>query len=481
MGGFVSLSLFACGPAAGGAEGDGSSDSTNDVASSGGAATGTSTTSTNQTPFAINAYLSPEIATVGIVEWSVDVPIESAVLEFGRDPTAFEFRAPVDDPTRASQRTLMLGMKQASVYSARIVAQSGGNEISSPVFALETGVLPNALPQITVNDLHPSQLFGGFTTTCNGFQNAANAGLGGPSGGSTYAFIFDTDGDIVWAYDTTDTIAHSCTTARFSYDGKYMWLGNFSNVDTDGALMRVTLDGLDSRTYELPARHHHFAVLPDNSILFHEQGNGGGYDPGGGGEGEDIIKRLDPETGETTVLYDQNTHFEQQITEAGAHTNYLTYVPHLQAISFSMRHTSTLVLMSYPAMEPMAVFGGPEDVNSFGISWNAQHGHHFFDDRVLIFNNNNGQPNSYVLDFQYDLQASSAVEGPRYDGGQSSPAFGEVQHLSNGNMVVTYSVPGVFHEVSPTGELLRTVTCSDPLAYAERHKSLYGPPPPFAD
>lgn len=48
-------------------------------------------------------------------------------------------------------------------------------------------------------------------------------------------------------------------------------------------------------------------------------------------------------------------------------------------------------------------------------------------------------------------------------------------------MVVTYSVTGVFHEVSPAGELLREVTCSNPLAYGQRRKTLYGPPPPFAD
>lgn len=67
------------------------------------------------------------------------------------------------------------------------------------------------------------------------------------------------------------------------------------------------------------------------------------------------------------------------------------------------------------------------------------------------------------------------------NGGQSSAAFGEVQHLSHGNMVVTYSVSGVFHEVSPTGELLREAACSNPLAYSHRRKTLYGPPPRFAD
>jgi len=471
--GVAALFSCACGSA------DGAANTSGSGGSGGASSTGSGTTSVSGGPFTITAYLSPEIATVGIVEWSVDMPIDSAYLEFGRDPAAFEFRVPIEDPSLANQRTLMLGMKEAQVYSARIVADAGGNAIESPVFTLETGVLPNALPRITVNDQDPARLFGGFTVTCNGFQNAAHAGIGRPSSNATYAFIFDADGDMVWAYDTTNTIAHSCTTARFSYDGKYVWLGNFSNVDTDGALMRVTLDGLDSRTYDLPARHHHFAVLPDNSILFHEQANGGGFDPEGG-EGEDLIKRLDPETGEATLLYDEDTDFAEQIAESGAHTNYLSYVPHLQAISFSMRHTNTIALMKYPEMELMAVFGGPDNVNTFGISWTAQHGHHFFDDHVLIFNNNNGA-SSAVLDFQYDLGTSSAVAGPTYDSGLSSPAFGEVQHLSNGNMVVTYSIAGIFHEVSTAGELLREVTCSDPLAYAERQKSLYGPPPPFGD
>jgi hypothetical protein len=215
------------GGSAGGAGGSGGA--TSGASGSGGsAAMGGSAGSVGSNRFTINASLSSAIATVGIVEWSIDVPIQSAVIDFGRDQAAFEYQAPVD-LMKASYRTLLLGMKPSTTYYARITAQGAGGPYTSDVFTLETGFLPNGLPTLEVETLNEAALYagGGFTVNCTGLSSGP--GIGNPSSDS-WAFIFDRDGDQVWAFELTDTQVSGCSRARMSVDGQSMWAGNFNNA-----------------------------------------------------------------------------------------------------------------------------------------------------------------------------------------------------------------------------------------------------------
>lgn len=432
------------------------------------------TTDTTDDSFEVQLSLSSTIATVGIVEWSLDAEIESAHIDFGRDPSVFEFRAPVD-LSAPGYRTLLLGMKPDTTYAVQVVAMGGGQTFASEIYMLETGFLPNGLPVLDVQDQRPESLYGGFTTLCTG---VSSGGFGGGGGGSAWVFTFDRDGDYVWAYDVSDTAASGCSRARMSFDGQSMWAGNFSNVTPDGALVRVNMDGEgEPEDFSLPGRHHDFAVLPNNHILFFEQANGGtGI---GSSEGPDIIKELDPETGTVTELYHQDQDFAAQIAESGAHTNQINYVPHMEAISFSMRHTSTIGLISYPAADLLAVFGGPTSEFS-EMDWQIQHGHEVLENSLLVFNNEGSNGGSSILEYQFDLQTSTSSLIFDYSSGNTSLAFGDVKRLPNGNTLITYSSTGVLHEVDPSGELLREIQM-DPVGYAEHRKTLYGPPPPFSE
>ncbi|HLV66948.1 MAG TPA: aryl-sulfate sulfotransferase, partial [Polyangiaceae bacterium] len=436
--------------------------------------------------FTLNLTLSTAIPTVGIVTFSSSVPIEKAYIDFGRDPNAFEYRAPVD-LAEPDHRTLLLGMKQSTSYFVRITAEGGGQTHSSAVHTVETGFLPNGLPVMEVEDQNASALYaeGGFTVNCTGVASGGFPGGfpgGGPGGGGSrsFAFIFDKDGDQVWAYELTDTPVAECSRARMSLDGKHLWVGNFSNVSPNGALMRVPMDGMGAeQTYSFGGRHHDFGILPNGNVLFWEQENGGGYTDGS--EGPDIIRELDPNTGEATDLYHEMTDFSALIEEAGgAHTNHANYVPELEAISFSLRHSSTIGLISYPEGELIAVFGGA--MTTFpAMSWDVQHGHHVLADRLWVFNNNGTNGGSDILGFDFDLGGMSASPILNYSSGRSSGAFGDVKELPNGNLYVTYSTSGVIHEVSPQGALLREVTTSASLGYSEHRAMLYGPPPPYGE
>src|SRR5690606_27994640 len=154
---------------------------------------------------------------------------------FGRDPNAFEYRAPVD-LAEPDHRTLLLGMKQSTSYFVRITAEGGGQTHSSAVHTVETGFLPNGLPVMEVEDQNASARYaeGGFTAVCTGvasgcFPAGSSEGGTGGVGCRCFAFIYDKDGDHVWAYGLRDTPAAECSRARKWLDGKHMWLGNFSN------------------------------------------------------------------------------------------------------------------------------------------------------------------------------------------------------------------------------------------------------------
>jgi len=437
---------------------------------------GTRTEASADAIFDVDASLSSAMATVGIVEWSVDKPIRSARIEFGRDPDSPEYVAPVD-LTEDGFRTLLLGMKPATTYTLRVVATGCEDELYvSHDVELETDFLPNGLPPVTVNDVDTTAVFPGFTILCNGYGNARNLV---PNAETSWVLILDRDGDYVWAHNLLDSPVYGCSQARMSADGEYVWAGNTSTVQATGALRRVSMDGLEVEDYDLPARHHDFTVLPNGHILYFEQQNGGGvFDDT---EGPDSIMSLDPETGETTLVYDETVDFADLIeSSGGAHTNSITYVSHLDAFSFSLLRSNTIALLSYPDAELLGVFNGPMD--EFGVSWNTQHGHEFVEDRLLVFNNWSAEGNSALLEFTYDLETKTAgpIETYRPVPSFGTIAFGGVQRLPNGNSVVTFSSNGVIHEIDPDKVLVREIVVSDSIGYTTKRATLYGPPPHLA-
>jgi hypothetical protein len=446
----------------------GSSGAAGTASGAGGATSGAGGTSAGTAIFTVDVSLSSAIATVGIVQWSIDKTIDSATIEFGRDQGAFEFQAPVD-LLEPSYRTLLLGMKPSTTYYLRVVAQGGGQTYTSSVYPVETGFLPNGLPVATVTDRNATALWagGGFTIACTGFDAFSDVGSE-PS----WVFGFDKDGDMVWALDMSDTSAAGCTRARMSLDGKYMWAGSFGNTTADGALSRVTMDGSSTpENYTLPGRSHDFAILPNDHVVYFARNNGGA------GQAPESIFELDPATGGTTLLYDQLTDFDFD-DNRGGHTNQVNFVPELNAVSFSMFFNDTIALVSYPAGALVTVFGGPE--TSFpSMSWDGQHGHDVRADHVTVFNNNGTNGGASILRFQYEAQAGTSMALPDYSSGVDSVAFGDVKELPNGNLYVTYSSTSVIHEVSSSLELLREIEVNVLIGYTEHRATLYGPPPPF--
>jgi hypothetical protein len=442
------------------------------VACGGGSSPGTTP---GNASFTVDVKLSDAVQTVGIVTWSVDASIDSATISFGRDASNFELEAPVD-LAQPSYRTLLLGMKQNTTYSLRINAKGGGKTYTSDVYTVKTGFLPNGLPAFTVKDMNASALYAGGAFTVNCIGLAGSPGIPGTMVKSV-AFIIDKDGAMVWALDISGTSATNCSRARMSYDGQHMWAANFANAATNGVVYRIGMDGMSAeQTFPLPGRSHDFAVLPNGHIVYFATDNMMSNTTQGG----ETIWDLDPASGSTTKIYQETTDFSALITgssQKASHTNHVTYSPELNAVTFSMLFANTIAAVSYPGGQLLGTFGGAQ-TNYSSMTWTWQHGHDVHGDHLWLFNNNMSG-NSHVLGYSYDSGTKTATQTLDYNPGISSTTFGDVKELPNGNLFVTFSDNGAFHEISKSGTLLRTITTTTAVGYSEHRASLYGPPPPF--
>lgn len=422
----------------------------------------------------LEVTLSERIATVGIAHVRVTLPVktvDSLELRYGRTPSALDQSVKLDATQLldGTLRTLILGLKQDTEYYAQVVASHGDEVTHSDKTTFITGALPNGLPPVTQITYHPDASYGGFTVGCTG------AGFG-----DSVVWILDPDGDYVWAYPIADTPVAMCSRARLSYDGHHLWVGNVNMLTKKGALMRVSMDGMgDPLHFSLPGRHHDFAILPSGNIAYFAQANGGGLI---GEDKHDIIMELDPNTGTSVELYDQKADFGALFGTDIAHTNYISYVPELQALSFSMRQISTIALVSYPQGRLLSTFGGPQ-TSYERMNWSVQHGHHLTADRLYVFANQ-GSPgdeaNSRVLGYHYDQTTGAAVQTLEYVSGEGSITFGEVRQLPNHNLFVTYSNAGILQEINAEGHLVAEIRLG-PVGYTEHRRSLYGPPPPYGE
>jgi len=445
----------------------------------GGSSTGSGGTGqTGSATFTINVTQSTAVATVEIVTWSVNVSIDSAVINFGRDQTSYELQAPVDATQSPNFKTLLLGMKQNTTYYLQIVAQGGGKTYTSQVVTMMTGFLANGVPAFTVTDMNASALYagGGFTAGCTGL-----AGIPGQSGTSkTWVFIIDKDGALVWVLDESNNAAvTNCSRARMSYDGQYMFAGNFANTSTAGAVWRIGMDGMGAgQSWNLPGRSHDFAILPDGNVVYFKMDNAMANTT----TGPEEVMELDTSTGSSTLVYDEKTDFGTLIgsgSQKVAHTNSITYSPELKAISISMYFLNTIAVVSYPGGKLLDTFGGTQ-TNYSAMSWTGEHGHDVWPDHLWVFNNAGlSAANAHVLGFSYDTNAKTATQTLDYNPGLSDSTFGDVKELPNGNLFVTWSDNGQFHEITKTGTLLRKVTTTTAIAYVEHRATLYGPPPPY--
>lgn len=442
------------GGASGGVSGAGGSSS----AGGGGGATGSGgsagTGGSSGCTFAVTSSLSTAIPTVGIVTFTTGLTgMTAAEIRFGLASTGPTMTAPVD-LTQAGYRTLLLGMKGSRAYIFRIVATSAAGTCTSEDHALMTGAVPSGPPTVTATIANAAAHARGFIIT----TNTSSPWIG--------AYIVDSDGALVWwaPFPTLTSRAH------MGWDGRDMYMvaenpngpssGSVSKVSMDGMTVEDNLSGLDK------AVHHDLTAIPGGIAVLSWSGSGGS-----------VVERADD--GTVSKAFDLINLYANPV-----HPNAIHYTPWDDGYTISDRNASLFVKVTRKG-QLVWQFGGanPKDPNKVftGLpAWTINHGHHLLaDGTFLFFNNGNGSEVSNALVFKLDTTTLTATRVLSYrsmGAGVSSFTLGDVQHLPNGNVLVTYSAIGLMEEIDPSGTLVASFRAR-PQGYAEYRDTLYGPPP----
>jgi hypothetical protein len=422
------------------------------------------------------------IPTVGVVNWSVDLTnLTTASIDFTLMGGSTKMTAPVDVTTGPSFRTLLLGMKGSKTYSYKINVSNGTTTCSSADYMITTGSVPNAVTRITrtAGPAAASQAKG-FIVASSGLAGGAGGFGGGTGGGGTsYAFIIDADGEIVWFAPAPAT----CSRAKMSYDGQYMWMVelNVDNMTKDGGeLRRVSMDGLTS-TGSIPGMancHHDVTILPDGRAACMSWIQQPGDQP------SDLLETDFQGNVKKIVTVDSKIYLGGSGLGGGSgtfHANSIHYHQKDDSYTVGDRNPNLFVKLDHTG-KVLWQFGGSctgaPAPSCVGGTWKVNHGHDMMDDGTFLFFNN-GQSGASTAFFYKITEtgtfAANMVDS--YSPGTTSSVLGDVQRLPNGNTLVTFSTASVIHEIDPTKAVVQQI--SGPGGYAEWRETLYGAPPRF--
>lgn len=408
-------------------------------------------TATGDCTFIISDEMSERIGTVAAVEWSVDAgTVSEAHIEFGLDAT-YGMTAPVD-LAEPNMRTLLLGMKPSKTYNYRIVATVDGETCSSENRTVTTGAVSPALTQPEITSPAPEKHYGGYM-----YSTKWGTNNDGP------AWIMDKDNEYVWWY--ADPMIGDVFRTRMSMDGKYMWMRNTGQTAGSGALLRITMDGLQEERWEdeVAMSTHDFAVMADGRlglILWDSDA----------AQRCAEIAIFDPADGSLTPIFNaRDAH-----GATNCHVNNIHYYAEDDTFTFSDYESDCYVKIKSNG-ELVWILNGPAS-DFTGTSWARQHGIHILsENHMMVFSNGDFGGATKVFELQLDTDAMTAETLWTYEDGPSTPFGGDVQRLPNGNTLIAYSSTGEIHEVDPDGQLVQKLVWPEdnPVGYTTVQDSMY--------
>ena len=375
------------------------------------------------------------IGTVEFVTFSLDLAdLTDARIEFGPSGAAPTMTAPVD-LREPGHRTLLVGMKGQKPYTFHIVATDGAKTCTSDDFSFTTGAVPSTVPKI-MRTTAGAGAAKGFIVTSPGVETISMPGR--PD-----AFIFDTDGDIVWWMPSSMDNANITTRAHLSWDTKTLWvMRGMANAQ----ILRISMDGVTLTDYRnvLKNAHHDFAVLPDGAIA-PIIGNTGSL------TGHSIVE-MKPDGTITTVIADLATLYRP-----GFYPNSIHYYAADDSYTLGDRASNTNLYVKFKRSGALVwQLGGSNPLGkSFALvgldPWKVNHGHHLTPDGRFLFFNNGGATGSLdmprVVELVLDETAGTATKTWEYPFSGTATALGDVERLPNGNVLVTFSFGSAIWEV----------------------------------
>lgn len=381
--------------------------------------------------------------TVGIVTWSVDAAgITDAHIDFGLD-TTYGMSAPVD-LSAMDYRTLLLGMKPEQTYHFRVVASDGMTTYTSDDQQIDTGAADGTNPITSISVPNAAATTPGFFVTS--FWRG---------GDQDFAFIFDTDGDVVWWYEVSNANS-GISRARMSADGQSIWL--VRETLNGASLQRVSIDGLSLQTYANVVASHDITAVSGETMAYLDYSE----------SDCDSIFEID-NAGTTQEVFESTNVTGTPGSLASCHGNAVRYSQTEDAYTFSDHRQDVAVVSRAGEL----LWKLTDKVSGGNASWGgSQHGHQLLDDSLLIYANDGaGNGRSQAIEFGLDGSVIKA-----FNSGGSATNFGDVQRLPNGNTVITYSTSSLIQEVDPDDNVVFEVEGKGPFGYVEFRESLYGPP-----
>lgn len=432
----------------GGAASGGIAGSTGGGAAGDGASGGTGGSATPEVcSFDIEGRLSPDIPTVGVVDWSTDLAgLTEAHIEFTLDdPKDGELNVGSGGPISVSDSSaLLLGLKPGRTYTYRLIVKAGNTTCISPDHSLTTEVDAKA-PVVTrtLTELGPSR-GNGFIVACS-YRNKG-------------AMIIDADGAVVWWFD----VPFDCSRAHMDWAGEFMWMLKANPTPDDGGdVRRVRMDGSDPEQISgLEMSHHDFAVLPDGGTAFMLWTLMAD-------DSSDLVERS-PQGALRTVV---------NLGESGFGVNTSMY--HANSLRYYARDDT----YSVTDLTMSGVYQFTRDGKS---PWHSQsmlygiHGHELLPNgHLLYFEAHNGNAStsgpSPIHEYSYDSSGNPHLEWS-YAGTNDSFVLGDVVRLPNGNTLISYSTDGVLEEIDADQALVQTLSGIDDVGYVSFRPTLYGPP-----
>jgi len=431
----------------------------------------------------ISASTSPQMPTVGVVEWSTSAasPTTARIIYTLNDAAADTLdrggTAPVD-LTRPNHRTLLLGLKPSRAYTFHVEVASAGagagataaTSCRSDDQTLTTGALPGA-PTITRTATTPAGQVGGFIVTSTGVSG----------GGAPQAYIIDADGDVVWVAGAPA----SCSRARMDYEGDNMWMIALNVLNSGGEMRSVSMDGatVQNDVAGLAGAHHDFTVR-QGGVIATMVWSAGAVDAE-----SDLVERA-PDGTLSTVLHVGANLYKGGPSLLGSgsntyHCNSLLYHAADDSYTIGDRNPSLFVKVTR-AGRPVWQFGGdcagaPAPRCAAG-GWNSNHGHQLLASGNFLFFSNGAFGGSdpstfyeYALDASTDGLTATQVTTYRSANDAHSNSLGDVQRLANGNTLITFSNEGLIEEVDSSSQVVQALSAPW-FGYAEWRPTLYGPP-----
>ena len=433
-----------------------------------GAGAGTGGRPAGSCTFDVDHMPSPAIGTVEIVTWTLDVAdLADARIDFGPSGAALTMTAPVDlgEPLH---RTLLLGLKGQKPYTFRIVARAGATTCTSADFSFTTGAVPGNAPNIT-KTMPGAGAAKGFMVTTVGVDTS------GKSRSQPDAYIFDTDGDVVWwSSSALDRSANGISRAHLSWDAQALWVMTSSNAK----VLSISMDGLTTTDYSnvIKGAHHDFAVLPDGGITTMLR-------PISTSAPASIVEMKADGT-ITTIVADLATLYQAN-PSSSFDPNAIHYYPVDNSYTLSDREANLFVKLRRNGALVWQLGGSNPRGKSFTLvgldQWRVNHGHHLTPDgRFLFFNNAGGVAGGFetarILELMLDETNGTATKTWEYMFSGNAIALGDAERLPNGNALVTDSLSGVMQEVDRAGTIVQSFT-NTTFGYVDFRTSLYGPPP----